>query len=201
MNVTRASWMTGFVVILLAAALAGCGGSSNDSASSGDTTTSQGGASQNGTTLDNWAAGLCQGVASWKQTIKTTAAQLNSSQTDFASASQAVSSTNQALLSSLDGLGTPPAPASADAKQVIDELSASLQADGADIQQALNGNFSSQSEIAQATAKARASIVKMNADIAKAVKKLRALPDEEGWKKAFRANPACQLAAKPLKPT
>jgi hypothetical protein len=36
----------------------------------------------------------------------------------------------------------------------------------------------------------------MKADISKAVTELRALPEEEGWKKTFRQTPACQIVAK-----
>jgi hypothetical protein len=184
------------VIILLSAALAGCG-SDDDSGSSAGTTTStaSGGASENQTTLGAWAAGLCQGIASWEQTVKTTSADLDNSQADFASASQAISSSNEALIASLDGLGTPPAPATTDAKQVIDELSADLKDDAGEIQQTLNSRFSTQAEIASASAKVRASISKMNADISKAVTELKALPEEQGWKKTFRQTPACQLVA------
>jgi hypothetical protein len=164
-QVARGFRRTGFVIILLSAVLSGCG-SNDDSGSSASTTTSgaSGGASENATTLDAWAAGLCQGVASWQQTVKTTSAELDNSQADFASASQAISSANQALLASLEGLGTPPAPATADANQVIDELSTNLQDGGGEIQQTLNQRFSTQSQIASASAKVRASITKMNAE-------------------------------------
>ena len=195
MQVTRGFWRTAFVIILLSAALSGCG-SNGDSGSSASTTTSGKGASENATTLDAWAAGLCQGVASWQQTVKTTSAKLDNSQADFASASQAISPANQALLASLEGLGTPPAPATADANQVIDELSTNLQQGAADIQQTLNQRFSTQSEVASASAQVRASISKMNADISKAVTELRALPEQQGWKKSFQKAPACQIVAK-----
>jgi len=184
------------VIILLSAALSGCG-SNGDSGSSASTTSGTGkGASENATTLDAWAAGLCQGVASWQQTVKTTSAKLDNSQADFASASQAISPANQALLASLEGLGTPPAPATADANQVIDELSTNLQQGAADIQQTLNQRFSTQSEVASASAKVRASISQMNADISKAVTELKALPEQQGWKKSFQRTPACQIVAK-----
>ena len=195
MQLARGFWCTAFVIILLSAALSGCG-SNGDSGSSASTTTSGKGASENATTLDAWAAGLCQGVASWQQTVKTTSAKLDNSQADFASASQAISPANQALLASLEGLGTPPAPATADANQVIDALSTNLQQGSADIQQTLNQRFSTQAEVASASAKVRASISQMNADISKAVTELKALPEQQGWKKSFQRTPACQIVAK-----
>jgi hypothetical protein len=188
----------GLVTLVLVAGFSGCGGSSDDSGSSAGTTTSNittttsGGASS----LDGWATGLCQAVASWKATVKETGAKLSTSQADFNSASQAISSANQALTGSLSGLGAPPAPASTDATNAINELSTNLQDESAAIEQALNGNFSTQSEINQASVKVRASISKMNASISKTVTELKALPDKEGWKKSFQQVPACKAVAK-----
>ncbi len=185
------------MIILLSAALSGCG-SDDDSGSSASTTTSTvtTTVSGNATGLDNWAAGLCQAVASWEQTIKTTSAKLDNSQADFASASEAITSANQALVASLEGLGTPPAPATTDAKDVIDELSTNLKNESGEIEQTLNGTFHTQTEIATASAKVRSSITKMNADISKTVTDLKALPEQEGWKKSFQQTPACQIVAK-----
>jgi len=36
----------------------------------------------------------------------------------------------------------------------------------------------------------------MKADISKAVTELRALPEQQGWKKSFQKAPACQIVAK-----
>jgi septal ring factor EnvC (AmiA/AmiB activator) len=187
----------GVVTLALVAAFSGCGGSDGGSGSSADTTTSgvTTTATGNATALDGWASGLCQAIASWESTVKTTSAKIDNSQADFNSASQAISSANQALTGSLGGLGTPPAPASTEAKDAIDELSTNLQDESASIKQALNGNFSTQSQIATASARVRASISKMNASISKTVADLKALPDKEGWKKSFQQVPACKIVA------
>jgi hypothetical protein len=121
---------------------------------------------------------------------------MTKSQADFASASQAITSANQALVGSLKGLGSPPAPASSQAQDAIDELSANLQKGSGAIGQTLNGTFQTQSDIAQASMQVRSSISQMEGDISKAVAELKALPDEEGWKQSFRAVPACQAVAK-----
>jgi len=187
----------GVVTLALVAAFSGCGGSDGGSGSSaggttsGATTTATG----NATALDGWAAGLCQAIASWESTVKTTSAKIDNSQADFNSASQAISSANQALTGSLGGLGAPPEPASTDAKNAIDQLSTNLQDESAAIKQALNGTFSTQTEITTASAKVRASISKMNASISKTVADLKALPDKEGWKKSFQQVPACKIVA------
>ncbi len=187
----------GVVTLVLVAASSGCGGSNNDSGSSAGTTTLSTSTSSSGTAtpLDGWASGLCQAIASWGSTVKTTGAKLSASQADFNTTSQAISSANQALTGSLGGLGAPPAPASTDATNAINELSTNLQNESAAIEQALNGNFSTQSQIATASAKVRASISKMNGSISKTVADLKALPDKEGWKKSFQQVPACKIVA------
>ena len=187
----------GVVTLALVTAFSGCGGSDGGSGSSAGATTSSVTTTATGsaTPLDGWASGFCQAIASWQSTVKTTGAKLSASQADFNSASQAISSANQALTGSLGGLGTPPAPASTDATNAIDELSTNLQNESAAIEQALNGNFSTQSEIATASAKVRASISKMNGSISKTVADLKALPDKEGWKKSFQQVPACKIVA------
>jgi hypothetical protein len=186
------------VVTLALVAASGCGGSDGGSDSSAGATTSSVTTTATGTAtpLDGWASGLCQAVASWESTVKTTSAKIDNSQADFNSASQAISSANQALTGSLGGLGAPPAPTSTEAKDAIDELSTTLQDESGAIEQALNGNFSTQSQIATASAKVRASISKMNASISKTVADLKALPDKEGWKKSFQEVPACKIVAK-----
>lgn len=187
----------GVVTLALAAAFSGCGGSDGGSDSSAGATTSSVTTTATGTAtpLDGWASGLCQAVASWESTVKTTSAKIDNSQADFNSASQAISSANQALTGSLGGLGAPPAPTSTEAKDAIDELSTTLQDESAAIEQALNGNFSTQSQIATASARVRASISKMNGSISKTVADLKALPDKEGWKKSFQQVPACKIVA------
>jgi hypothetical protein len=178
---------SGLLVIALAVALSGCG-SDDDSESSGATT------SGTATSLDGWAQGLCTAVASWQASVQATSAKLANSQADFASASEAITSANEALTGSLEGLGTPPAPASSQAKDAIDELSANLEEGAGEIEQALTGNFTTQSEIAQASSQAKASLSTMQGDISKTVAELKALPDEEGWKQSFQTG-ACQAVA------
>lgn len=187
----------GVTALVLVAAFSGCG-SNDDSDSSAGTPTSSVSTTTTGrgTALDEWATGLCQAAASWKSTVAQTSAKMTKSQADFASASQAITSANQALVGSLKGLGSPPAPASSQAQDAIDELSANLQKGSGAIGQTLNGTFQTQSDIAQASMQVRSSISQMEGDISKAVAELKALPDEEGWKQSFRAVPACQAVAK-----
>jgi hypothetical protein len=186
-----------FATLLLVAALSACGGSNNNSGSSAGTTTLSTSTNSSGTAapLEGWASGLCQAVASWQSTVKTTSAKIDKSQADFDTASQAINSASQALTGSLTGLGAPPAPASAQAQDAINELSSNLQDESGQIQKAIVTKISTQSQIAQASAKVRASIAKMNASISKTVSDLKALPDKEGWKKSFQDVPACKIVA------
>ena len=184
----------GVVAIALVAASSGCGGSGNDSGSSaGTTTTSASGVAA--TPLDGWASGFCQAIASWQSTVKKTKTQIDNSQADFNSASQAIYSGSQALLGSLNGLGTPPAPASTQAQNTIDQLSTDLKQQSGQIQATLATKVSTTSQVKQASAQVRASIAKMDTSISNAVSDLKALPDSEGWKKSFQEVPACKIVA------
>src|SRR5262245_31286655 len=198
MNRARAVRIFGCgVATLLLVAASGCGGSDGDSGASAGTTTlsTSTSASSDTTALAGWASGLCQAVASWQTTVKTTSAKIDNSQADFNSASQAISSASQALLGSLNGLGAPPAPASTQAQDAIDELSSHLEGESGQIQKTLAAKVSTQSDIDQASAQVRTSISNMNASISKAVADLKALPDQEGWKKSFQSVPACKAVA------
>lgn len=177
------------IVALVAVALSGCG--SDDESGSNDGTTTSGASSA----LDGWAQGFCTSVAAWEGSIKATSAKLATSKANFASASEAITSANEVLSDSLQGLGTPPAPATTQAKDVIDGLSADLEDGAGEIDQALTGNFTTQSEINSASSRARTSLSQMDSDISTAVTKLKALPDEEGWKQAFQDVAACQAVA------
>jgi hypothetical protein len=174
---------TGMVVVALVTALSGCG--SND-----DSTTTTGASSS----LDGWARGLCTTVVAWQGSIESTSAKMANSQADFAEAEQAVTAANNALVENLKGLGTPPAPASTEAGDAIDQLEADLEEKAGEIEQAVFG-VSTQSEIVKASARVRTLISQMNSDISMTVTELKSLPDDEGWKEAFEQVPACQAVA------
>jgi chromosome segregation ATPase len=186
------SWRFGsglVVVALVAVALSGCG--SNDEAGSNDGTTTSGESSS----LDGWAQGLCTSIGFWQENIKSMSAKMATSQADFAEAQEAVTSANDALAESLKGLGAPPAPATTKAQDAIDELSNELEDTAGEIEQELNKSFTTQTEIAKASARTSALLSEMNSDISKTVTELKSLPDEEGWKEAFEQVPACQAVA------
>jgi len=173
---------TGVLIVAFVGALSGCG--SNDKpATSGDESSLQG-----------WAQGLCTSVAEWQASTNSTSAKMANSKDDFAQGEQAVTSANDSLVGGLQGLGTPPAPASTKAKDAIDGLSTKLQKNAGEIQQAGSG-VSTQSEIVTASARVKALISEMNSDISNTVTELKSLPDTEGWKAAFQHVPSCQGVA------
>ena len=185
--------MRGIVVAKAALALAACGGSSGGDAAPQSTTT---GAATSGdeSSLEGWAQGLCTSVGEWQATTKSTGAKMADSKDDFAQGAQSVTSAEDLLVSGLKGLGTPPAPASTDAKDAIATLSTQLENTGGDIQQALLEVPRTQSEVVTDTARVKALIATMNSNISKTVTKLKSLPDTEGWKAAFDV-PSCKGVA------
>ena len=170
------------VVAFGAALLSGCG-SEDEAATSGDESSLQG-----------WAQGLCTSVGEWKATTKSTGEKMANSKDDFAQGEQAVTSADDILVSGLHGLGTPPAPASTDAKDAIAGLFTKLESQSGDIEQALKAEPRTQSEVVTASARVNALISEMNGDISKTVTELKSLPDTEGWKAAFQV-PSCQGVA------
>jgi len=112
------------------------------------------------------------------------------SKDDFAQGQQAVGSADAFLLTGIERLGTPPAPASAEAKDAIAGLLTKLEDGSGEIKQA-GSAVSTQSEIVKATARVKGLISEMNSDISKTVTKLKSLPDTEGWKAAFKV-PSCK---------
>ena len=60
---------------------------------------------------------------------------------------------------------------------------------------AVTGNFTTQSQIEQASSTARAELSGMKRQISAAVTKLKALPNEEGWKQAFQDVASCHAVA------
>ena len=186
--------MRGIVVAMAALALAACGGSSGGEASPQSTTTGTA-TSGDESSLEGWAQGLCTSVAEWQATTKSTGAKMANSQDDFAQGEQAVTSADDFLVSGLKGLGTPPAPASTEAKNAIATLLTKLENQAGDIAQVLFEEPRTQNEIVTDSARAKALISKMNSDISKTVTELKSLPDTEGWKAAFAQVPSCQSVA------
>ena len=186
------------VVAFFAALLSGCG-SNEETATSGEESSQEGSTEKTGTSrlespLEGWARGLCTSVAEWQATMKSTSEKMANSKDDFAQGEQAVTSADEILVSSLKGLGTPPTPASTEAKNAIAGLVTKLEDGGGDVEEALLDEPRTQSEVVTASARVKALTSEMDSDIAKTVTELKSLPDTEGWKAAFDV-PYCRAAA------
>jgi hypothetical protein len=191
----RTRFATGVLAIaFLGAMLAGCG-SDDKKAAGGDSSETTRTTPTGVSSLEDWADGLCTSVAEWQSSVKSTAASMAASKSDFAQGEQAVTSADNFLVSGLKGIGTPPAPASTDAKNAFDQLLTNLENDAGDIQQALLTEPRTQSEVETATARVKTLLTGMNSDIARTVTELKALPDTEGWKAAFKKIPRCHAVA------
>jgi|SRR5215203_1372387 len=192
----RRRFGTGLLVVAFAVALlSGCG-SNEETATSGDESAQEGSTEKTGTShlespLESWAIGLCTSVAQWQSSTRSTGEKMANSKADFAQGEQEVTSADQILVSSLEGLGTPPAPASTRAKNAIAGLLTELEDGSGEIEQALLQEPRTQSDIVRASARVKALISGMNSDISKTVTQLKSLPDTEGWKAAFEV-PSCQ---------
>jgi hypothetical protein len=172
------------VIAFVGALLSGCG-STNE-----PTTTEKPATTGHESSLQGFAQGLCTTVGEWQASTKSTSAKMANSKDDFAQGQQAVGSADAFLLTGIERLGTPPAPASAEAKDAIAGLLSKLEDGSGEIKQA-GSAVSTQSEIVKATARVKGLISEMNSDISKTVAKLKSLPDTEGWKAAFKV-PSCK---------
>jgi hypothetical protein len=178
----RRRFGTGLLVVaFVGAVLSGCG-STDKPATSGAVSS-----------LEGWANGLCTSVAAWEASTKSTGAKMANSKYDFAQGEHAVTSADNHLVSGLRGLGTPPPPASTEAKDAIAGLLTKLENTSGEIAAASSG-VTTQSEIVKATNQVKAFISEMNSDISKTVTELKSLPNTEGWKAAFKI-PSCQGVA------
>jgi hypothetical protein len=187
------------LVVACVGALSGCGSTEKTAASGSNEKTATSGSNEKTATsgdespLEGWAQGLCTQVGEWQASTKSTGAKIANSKDDFAQGEQTLTSADDFLVSGLKGLGTPPAPASTEAKAAIAGLLPKLENDAGDIEQAFFG-VSTQSEIVTASARVKALISEMNSDISKTVTELKSLPDTEGWKAAFDL-PSCHGVA------
>ena len=195
----RRRFGTGILVVaFVGALLSGCG-SNEETATTGDVSPQEGSTETTGTSrlespLQGWASGLCTSIADWQASTKATGEKMANSKDDFAQGEQAVTSADDILVSSLKGLGTPPAPASAEAKNAFAGLLTKLEDEGGEIEQALVDEPRTQSEVVTATARVKALTSKMESEISKTVTELKSLPDTEGWKAAF-SGPYCRAVA------
>ena len=171
------------LVAVLALAASACGGSG-----SSDTTTTS---SASATVA--WAGGVCTSFSAWKASLQRAKASLGSqpTSTGFQNAAHQVTVATQGLQSSLQALGKPPTATSATVQQDIATLRTQLVNDKKMIQNTLNGNYSSASQLKTAVSSVRRTAKAMLTSFTAAVDSLKSLDPGSELEKAFHQAAGC----------
>jgi len=170
------------VVTALGLAASACG-------SSGSGTTTTTGASA--TVV--WASGVCTSFSGWKASLQRAKASLGSQPTSTElqnAAHQAVLAT-QGLQRSLQQLGKPPTATSATVQQELGTLRTQLLAGKNKIEDTLNGNVSSVSQLKAAVTSVRTTAKAMLNSFSSTIKSLKSLDPGSELEKAFHQTSAC----------
>lgn len=172
------------VVVALGLAASACGGSGG---SSQPTTTSA------ATATAAWASAVCTSFSSWKASLQRSKAALaaNPTSTEFQNSAHQVELATQGLQSSLKQLGKPPTATSASVQQSIATLRTQLLNGKKEIQNTLNGNYASASQLKSAVKSVRTTAQSMLADFSKTVSDLKSLDPGSELEKAFQQTTAC----------
>jgi exonuclease VII large subunit len=173
----------GAVVVALALAASACGGSSSP-----ETTTTTGASA-----TAAWASAVCTSFSSWKASLQRAKASLSSqpTSTEFQNAANQVTVATQGLQSSLQALGKPPTDNTAAVQQAIATLRTQLLNGKAKIQDTLNGNYASASQLSSAVTSVRTTTTGMLNDFTTAVNSLKSLDPGSELEKAFHQTSAC----------
>jgi exonuclease VII large subunit len=172
------------LVAALALAASACGGSG-----SSDTTTTNGASA-----TVAWAGGVCTSFSAWKASLQRAKASLGSqpTSTEFQNAAHQVTVATQGLQSSLQALGKPPTATSATVQQDIATLRTQLLNDKKQIQDTLNGNYTSPSQLKTAVSSVRTSAKAMLTSFTSAVDSLKSLDPGSELEKAFHQAAGCE---------
>lgn len=172
------------VVVVLGLAASACGGSGG---SSQTTTTSA------ATATAAWASAVCTSFSAWKASLQRAKASLASepTQTQFQNAAHQVQVSTQGLQSSLQQIGKPPTSTSATVEQSISTLRTQLLNGKKEIQNTLNGNHSSASELKGAVASVRQTAASMLNAFSTTINDLKSLDPKSELEKAFQQTTAC----------
>jgi small-conductance mechanosensitive channel len=177
------------VVAALALAASACGGGG-----SGDTTTTATTAAGGNSATVAWASGVCNSFGAWKASLQRAKASLQGNLTSsaFQNAAHQAEVATQGLASSLQQLGKPPSDANAQAQLSIATLRTQLQNGKKQIDNTLNGNPTSASEVQAAVASVRTTALGMQNDFTSTVNDLKSLDPKSEIEKAFHQAVACQ---------
>jgi hypothetical protein len=166
--------------------LAGCG-------SKGTTTSTASTAS----TAD-WADGVCSAITTWKSSVTSAVDSAQSgtlSKDSLRKAADQVDSATKTFTDTVKGLGKPNTKAGAQAKQLLDDLSAQIDTERKKIDDAIGG-ATSVSAILSAAPVVLGSLQAMGTDVTNTFKQLRALDASGELSTAFDESSACKTLTK-----
>lgn len=176
---TRRQAVPTVLMLLVAALIAGCSSSGSSSGTSGSSAA-------------DWANGVCSALGSWKSSIQSAGSSItggNLSKNSLQAAADSVSTANDKLQSDLSGLKTPDTTAGKQAKQSVDQLSATLNTGADSIKAAVKG-VSGITGIPAAAATIGSTLANMKNQFSATFDSLRSAKGE--LKSAFQQAPQCQ---------
>ena len=168
-------------VLVLAASA--CGGSSK----SETTTTSA------ATAMASWASSVCTSFSAWKASLQRQKENLSNepTQTEFQNASHQAVLATQGLQSSLQQIGKPPTGTSATVEQQLTSLKNDLLNGKKKIENTLNANYSSPSQVKSGVASVKATATDMLNSFSSTINSLKSLDPSSDISKAFHQTSAC----------
>ena len=165
----------GATMTCIAVAAAGCGSSDEDTA-----------------TPATWAGGVCSAITTWQSALATAvdSVKSNPTQDGLQTAVDDAKSATDTLESDLEDLGKPDTDAGQQAKELVDQLSTSLQ-DGADtIEEAISG-VSDAAGVPAAAATVTSTLTSMKTEVDTTVTSIQALDAQGELKDAFTSSSEC----------
>ena len=172
--------------VVVALGLTGCGGSSSNTTTSSTTTASE-------TTTADWANGFCTAYTTWKKSLQSAGKQVASSPSkeSLNKAASDVETATQTFTNDLKGLGTPQTQSGQAAKNSVDKLAATLQADASKISQTVKG-VSGVSGLVSAAASVSSTLTAMGTAVTSTLQTIENANVKGELKTAFDQAPACK---------
>jgi hypothetical protein len=167
--------------------LTGCGGSSSTTATTSSTTTAS------GTTTTDWANGFCTAYTTWKNSIESIGKQVASSPSkkSLETAASDLETATQTFASDLKGLGKPDTQSGQAAKNSVDKLATTLQADASKISETVKG-VSGVTGVVSAAANVNRTLTAMGSAVTSTLQTLQNANVKGDLKSAFDQAPACR---------
>jgi hypothetical protein len=174
--------------VVVALGLTGCGGSSSSNTTTTSTTTAA-----SGTATADWANGYCTAYTTWKKALETAGKQVASSPSkeSLKKAGTDVETATKTFTSDLKGLGTPKTQGGQAAKNSVDKLATTLEADASKISQTVKG-VSGLSGVVSAAASVSSTLTAMGSAVTSTLQTIKSANVKGELKTAFAQAPACK---------